>query len=696
VDSKSLWGLIPSEHRAVVQGALILVLVFLAYLPSFKPEFIWDDDTAVYRNPLVRADNGLYYIWCSALNHDYWPLTYTSFWFEWRLWGENAVGYRVSNVLLHACAGILLWRVLRRLQIRGCWWAALIYGLHPVCVASAAWITERKNTLSLVFFLVSVLWYLRYAESPESTGQRSDVRGQRAEGGSQTSEVRGQRSAGPNVFYALSLFAFLLALLSKTSVVVLPLVLLICIAWRHNVVRRSDWLKLAPFFVLSIVFGAVTVWFQQHGAIGSSGGPPDPLPVRLLAGSRALWFYLGKALVPLKLSVLYDKWAVSARSGPAYLPVLGWLALLGGAWFFRRRIGRGWFLALLYFTICLLPVAGFFDVYYFRYSWVADHWQYLALMGIVVAVVSGCFSVREEMVAEFPLTPALSVRAGLATGRGRTPADPAATRARANPATPVVLKLIPAALALCFGWLTWQRSALFGNSELLWQDSLKQSPHSWVACNNLANALDDKGRGDEAVKLYLRALQENPNYAEAHNNLGTILARLGDQGTALSQYQDALRIQPGFAEAHNNLASLLLGEGKIEEARTHFLEALRLQPDYADAHYNLGTLFEKEGKAAEAYEQYVIAARFNPAFAQAYYNAGNLCAQQGNLQQAATLYARAVQIAPTFAEAQYNLGLALSRLGRVHEGNSHMLEAVRLKPSLAPPQSQPGNTNAVK
>jgi tetratricopeptide (TPR) repeat protein len=672
---------IPSRSsRQWLPAALIFAFIFLAYLPSLKRESIWDDDSTLFQNPLVKASDGLYHVWCSTRPHDYWPLTFTSFWLEWRLWGANPLGYRITNILLHALGVVLLWKILCRLKLPGAWWAALIYGLHPVCVASVAWISERKNTLSLPFFLLSIWWYLRAEEERNVSCVMCQV--------SSIGALPVTQHATPNTqhatrFYLLSLLAFLLALLSKTSVVMLPVVLLLVVWWRRG--QRSDIrdqksevrspkskaqcpksptfaegsagfhasrithhaLRLLPFFALSLALGVVTVWFQQHRAFGSAP-PSAPMLDRLAASAWSPWFYVSKALAPLNLSVLYGKWPVPAFWFSSLL-ALGWCALLALLWYYRKRLGRGWFFGFAYFTISLLPVLGFFDLYYFNYSWVADHWQYLALIGIVV-----------------PLTCGFWFWAGKWKTRGLLP------------------QFVVGAAALVLGVSSCWRAVLYGSSELLWQDALKKNPRSWVACNNLANALDDRGRADEALNLYQAALQLNPDYVEALNNLATLEVRLGKETDALAHYSEALRLNPAFAEAHNNLASLLLGQGKLPEARAHFVEALRLQPDYADAAYNLGNLLEKEGKPADAFRQYVLALRLNPKFAQAYYNAGNLRAAQGDYLDAARFFSKAVDIAPAFAEAQFNLGLALQRLGRAQEADLHLRIALRLNPALAP------------
>lgn len=330
-----------SNWRAFgVGAALIMLLMFVADFPSLRGGFVWDDTTLITENRLVKANDGLYRFWFTTEAEDYWPLTSTAWWLEWRVWGDNATAYRVVNLLLHGVNAILVWIILRRLKIPGAWVAALVFAIHPVNVATAAWISEQKNTLSMLFYLTAVLLYLRFDES---------------EG---------------RCWYALSLGTFLLALLSKAAVAMLPVVLLGCVWWRRDRVRWKDLLRSVPFFVLSLVLGLVTVWFQHHP--DSAGHPvrDDGFAARLAGAGWAPWFYLSKALLPLNLTMIYPRWKIDASLWVSYVPGIALAGCFMLFWRRRRTWGRPLLFGLGYFVIMLFPVLGFFNQSFFSYrSW---------------------------------------------------------------------------------------------------------------------------------------------------------------------------------------------------------------------------------------------------------------------------------------------------------------------------------------
>ena len=346
-----------APQRQVLLAAAILAIALLAYIPAMRGGFLWDDYTFLKDNWLIQAPDGLQRFWFTTQAEDYFPLTSSMLWVEWRIWGDHAAGYHVMNVLLHALAAVLVWRVLRRLAVPGAWLAGVLFAVHPVAVASAAWITERKNTLPMVFYLLSLLAYLRYDE-------------------------RGTRRA-----YYLSILWFLLALLAKSSVVMLPVVLLMCAWWRRGKIARKDVLRSLPFFVLALALGLATVWFQQHNVIRHQIVRPEGWPSRVAATGWIAGFYLFKALVPAGLCAAYPRWDVAA-SPVAYVP----LALIAGAfallWTRRRSWGRAPLFAMGYFVVTLLPVIGLVNMSFMKFSFVADHLQYAALIGVIAFVAA--------------------------------------------------------------------------------------------------------------------------------------------------------------------------------------------------------------------------------------------------------------------------------------------------------------------
>jgi hypothetical protein len=361
---------------------------------------------------------------------------------EWHLWGLHAAGYHIVNVLLHAAGAVLLWRVLQRLGLPGSWLAALLFAVHPVSASSVTWIAERKNTLSLVFYLLSLRWFLLADEAVQS--------------GVNTKQSRR--------LPAWSLAAFFLALLAKSSVAVLPAVLLLCFWWRRGRITRRDLDRCIPFFVLAVLMALVAVAIQSKAVRGGIGGIHDSLGVRLLGGSWALWFYLGKILLPVRLTMIYPRWEIDPRAISSYLPAFAFVGLLLLFWRYRRTWGRPFLFAFGYFAVTLAPALGFIDLAFFSNSRVADHFQYLALPGIAALI------------------------AGLAWPK-RLPA-----------------RILPAGLAVAvLVFLTCQHEKVLADSRALWTDNLAKNPNSWKVCMNLSQVLLQEGRTDEAIQLKNRA-----------------------------------------------------------------------------------------------------------------------------------------------------------------------------------------------
>ncbi len=507
--------------------------------------------------------------------------------------------------------------ILYRLAIPGAYFAAAIFALHPVQVESVAWITEIKNTLSAVFYLGAAIAWLRYRE---------------------------KANAGA---YAIALALFVLALCSKTVTATLPLALLLIAWWqRGRVSWRRDVLPLVPFFILGVAAGLSTVWVERS-LVGAEGAAFDLTPIeRGLIAGRALWFYAGKLLWPVNLVFIYPRWSVSQDVWWQYVYPAATIAVLAVAWGLRRY-SRGPLAGLLYFAGTLFPALGFFNVYPFLFSFVADHFQYLASLGLITLAAAG--SAR------------LLQRLGL-WGR--------ATRS-------VICLAVLSTLAV----LTWKQSHVYADVESLYRATIEANPESWMVQNNLAGVLISRGAFSEAAGHVEKALALKPNYAEARNNLGLVLASRGRIDEALEQYRKALELQPSYAEAHNNLGLLLARRGQLDEAIAHYQRAVEIDPGLAGAHYNLGEALAPQGRVDEAIVQLRMAFALRPEYAEAHNSLGVLLAELGKVDEARDQFLKAVELKPQYADARNNLGIILARSGRIEEAIAQFQKALEANPT---------------
>jgi hypothetical protein len=507
--------------KTMKRGGAIILITLVAYRPAMQAGFVWDDDAFLTNNPLIRAQDGPYRFWFTTEPPDYFPMVSTMLWLEWRLWGNHAVGYHAVNVLLHATSAVLIWLVLERLKIPGSWLAGLVFAVHPVTVESVAWITERKNTLPMVFFVLTILLFLMF-EKEEKKG-----------------------------WYVASLVTFLLALLSKTSVVMLPCVLLGLAWWKRGVILRKEVVRSLPFFALSALMGFITIWFQYHSA-GAASVRTDGFLSRLAIAGRAVWFYLYKATIPVELCFVYPRWETNAYQWTSFFPLVALLSCAIIFWTYRNSWGRSFLFGFGYFVVTLLPVLGFVNIYFMKYSLVADHWQYTSLVGVIALMV--------------------------ATG----------TRAFHQRGILRPIGIITAiAVVGTLSGLTWKQSQAYQNEDTLWRDTIAKNPDAWLARAALAYSMATQGDLSATVSQFSEALRLNPKDANAHYNLGVAFFRQGNFGKAIYHLSEAIKANPHYAEAHNNLGVALAQQGDLDSAIMHFSKAIRIKPDFQEAHKNL-------------------------------------------------------------------------------------------------------------
>jgi tetratricopeptide (TPR) repeat protein len=601
----------------------LLAVTALAYRPAWHGGFVWDDDGHVTAEGL-RGTDGLKRIWREpGATQQYYPALHTAFWLQYQLFGLSTTGYHLVGISFHAIVAFLVAVVLRRLAIPGALAAAFVFALHPVHVESVAWITEQKNTLSAIFFLLSALLYFDFDE---------------------------RRTSGRYVF---ALGMFLLALCSKTVTATLPAVLLVVFWWRRRRLDlRRDVRPLLPFFALSLGAAAMTIWVERT-FIGARGSEFELGWIeRILLASRAVWFYLSKIVWPSNLSFNYPRWTIDPASPAAWLYAIALAALLVLLWRWRERTAH-MLAALLAFCILLSPALGFVAVYPFRYSFVADHFQYLASIPVIALLCASATAV---------------VRRRAASRLGAT---------------------LPAAgVCILLALLTWMQAATYADAETLYRATLERNPASWLAANNLG-MIASRRSAEESVPFFERALQHKPDLFEARLNLGFAYQQVGRLDDAVREYRRVIASHPSSAEAYNNVCSALQQKGDMTGALSACGEALRLAPNYAKAHFNMGLALRRVGDE-RAIAHLAEAVRLDPrqadvrtALAAAYNDRGLQLQRRGRVPEAIADHQEALRLRPDFAEAANNLGAALQRQDRLDEAAVAFGHAIKAAPQFA-------------
>jgi tetratricopeptide (TPR) repeat protein len=581
----------------------------------------------VTHNPLLRDGAGLWKIWFDpAASPQYYPLAFSVLWIEWQAWGAGALGYHLLNVALHALNALLVWRVLLRLEFCGGGWApwvaGLLFGVHPVCVETAAWITEIKNTLSGAFYLTALLAYLRFqplGQSPPSDEHERDWR-----------------------WYGLALGAFVLALLSKTIVATLPAAVLVLIAWRRGAIGpRRDVLPLVPFFALGVGFGLMTAYLERTH-VGAQGEDflLSALDRVVLAG-QVPWVYASKLALPTSLNFVYPRWTPDAGEAWHWIGLAGVLALLGVCWRVRERTQRGPLCAVLLFGGTLFPVLGFVDVYPFRFSWIADHFQYLACIPLL----------------------ALSVAGGkLLLGRLPTP--------KARP-------FLVACVAVTLAALTGVYAFSFRSPEILWRSTLERNPQAWLAHNNLGQILAKQKKIAEAAVHFGRAVSLKPNESSHQMNFAWALSRLGDERADL-HYNKTLELSPDSAPARFFYGEHLQRTNRVDQAIDLFCASLALDPENPVALSRISQLLIRLRRGPEALRRVDGVVQAAPHAIAPRIERARLLAYVGRGDEALAELEAVVAEQAQHAEAHQELGRLLRQRGDLEGSREHLRRAAEL------------------
>ena len=520
-------------------ATVIVAAVFIAYFPSITGDFIWDDDQHLVEDPFMEKADGWRRIWFAPERYvwNYWPVTRSSFWLERRIWGLNPVGYRLVNLALHSLNALLLWKILASLGVPGAWFAALLFAIHPVNVETVAWITQRKNTLSMFFYLLAIRWYLDF--------DRRNNKG----------------------FYAASLAAFALSLLSKTATVTLPAVLLLIALWKGRPSLPDAFRRLAPYFLLALAAGLASVWFEKH-YIGS-GGPEFQFSAaeRVILAGRVFWFYLGKTLWPHPLIFVYPRWAIDPGMALSWLPLLALAAVLAFFFFKRRRWGGGAFFALAYFAVSLFPVSGLEPLWRDTLKKNPSAWMARINLGRVL------MAEKEDHEAIRHFDHAIQLY----------PDDPETTAYRNR--------------GISFSELREYDLSLADFNRALMINPI--NPDVYYHRGNLF-----RHRGDlaGAINDWDRAIRINPAFTDAYLNRGNASSMLGDTDGSLADFYQTIELKPDYAEAHFNLGVVLESKGEIEAALESYNRAIELNPRKVDFYCRRGKLYLETGNPDRAEE----------------------------------------------------------------------------------------------
>ena len=538
----------PSRQDALALVALGL-LVAVCYLPAMLwGGFVWDDSIFTDAKP-VQDVSGLWQIWFSpsAIEGEghYWPVVYTTFWLEHKLWSFAPRGYHIVSVLLHLVNTLLLWHLVRRLSVPGAWIVAAVFAVHPLHVESVAWVIERKDVLSGLFYLASALVWMRFVEQPR----------------------RG--------WYVCSLALYAAGLLSKSIVITLPVALLIWHWWQRGRVTSADLLRLVPFGVIGLVIVLGDLSFYRSREVLSLD---YSLTERTLIAARALWFYAGKLLWPSELAVIYPHWDIRPTNPLAWGYLVAAVALALALWHFRQRVGRGPLAGALFFVVTLSPVLGFVDYGYMQFAFVADRFQYLAVIG-VMAVVIGAATYGVRRLSDLWQKGALGVAA---------------------------------VIIVVLGVLTWRQASVYRDDETLNRHIIALNPQARDAHLNLGVVLYKQGRYAEALDATRIAVEQRPDHFRTHANLGLVLNELRRFEEAETHLSRAISLNPNDTQAFYSMATVRFNQQRYDEMLELLQRLIDIDSSDAKAYVSMGVALSYLGRSDEALQSFDQALSLDP------------------------------------------------------------------------------------
>jgi len=592
--------ILSSRGRAFIFAVVLAAVTIFVYRPAWHGGFLWDDDAYIINNELLTAPHGWQRIWFSLDSpSQYFPLTYSTFRIEHTLWGLNTTGYHWVNLLLHVGNALLVWAVLARLGVPGSWLAAAIFALHPVQVESVAWITERKNVLMGFFFLLTLLAWIAFVN---------------------------ERTRRQWIFYCLALIFYMLALSAKATACTLPAALFLILWLQKKPITMRRVIQVVPFVVLGIGMGLVAVWWERYHQGTNRGVFPFLSPIeRILVASRAVWFYLSKIFWPSNLTFIYPRWNISPADLLDYIPLLACIAACVAIYFLRRYVGRSVEVATAFFVATLSPVLGFIMLFTFRYTFAADHYQYLACIGPIALASAGIVTLSDR----FTHYRAVIVSAALLVVAG-------------------------------FGTLTWRQAATYSDIETLWRTTLARNPECWMAHTNIGIVFLQQGKIDDAIAHYRLALQMQADSWDAEYNLGTALVAKGQVDEAILHCERAVGMRPTDPDAQVSLGDALLRKGRIDDAIDHYQKAMMARADHFLARYGLCQALLEKGELDSAIQVCRSALVLWPLDADCHTALAIALEEKGEPAEAIEHYEKALEVAPRSISTLTNLAWLLA------------------------------------
>ena len=590
------------------------------------------DDNIFTDAPAVRAWSGLWNIWFSPtdieIERHYWPILYTTFWLEHKLWGITPFGTHLVNLLLYMVNVLLLHHLLRRLSVPGSWAVAAVFALHPMHVESVAWAIGRKDLLCGLFCMACTLCWIRSADGGDDGPSQS---------------LRTTPIVRPGLYVA-ALGLLVAAMLSKSVAVTLPVVFAILLWWKNGRVTGAEAWRIAPFFLVALCIALADLSYYSSGPDFSSGyGPVEKVTI----AARALCFYAGKLVWPANLAVIYPLWDIEIGDVLSWGCVIVVVAVGVGLWYGRHRLGRGPFAGFAFFAVVLSPTLGFVDFAYMRLSLVADRYAYLAGIGVI------------------------SVLIGAAASR----ADGLSNQLRLG-----AWVLLVAVLAV-FGKLTWDQAWVYQDRVTFYSHITSANPEVPMY-RNLADALRDAGRLEEALTASRIGLEQRPDAANAHNTHGATLFAMDRLEEAANSFHRALQLHPGQEHALRNMALTRKRQGRLVESLRWYRQAIDNNPESALAQAGMGEVQFRLGQhkmAAELLEN-AIALRPDSLPLSTHHFLAEALRQQQRHEEAITKYRDVLEIDPEFAYAHAGIGYALRQLKRYEEALEWLARSISLEP----------------